>query len=326
MEALPVAGLRNFDTFALLAPGVAPPPDTPNARGPGVSPGLGTAGQFSVNGLRSRENSFTVDGSDNNDEDIGTRRQGFVALATQSIESISEFQIITALGDARFGRNIGGQLNALTKSGSAQFHGSTYGFFTDSRLNARDFFDHDLGSDNLPASFALRRQSDGAPVRLDGVPIVTPNPVGDENPLTRIQLGMAASGEIPKLAIPFFVTVERLKLHASRESHFIVPTVEQRGMFDSGATGLLLNHPVVAALIPLYPTSHPGNAIFSFYPFPNNPLGPFGAQHVHRSFTGGRKGNTPLDKTRTSVWTIECKQAKDAVEFVQWRRQPDREI
>lgn len=276
METLPVAGLRNFDTFALLAPGVAPPPETANARGPGVSPGLGTAGQFSVNGLRSRENNFTVDGSDNNDEDIGARRQGFVALAPQSIESISEFQIITALGDARFGRNIGGQLNALTKSGSLKPHGSFYGFFTDSRLNARDFFDRDFRSDNLPASFELERQSDGAPVLLDGVPIVTANPVGGENPLTRIQLGTTATGQLPKLPVPLFVSLERLILHASRESHFIVPTVEQRGMFDAGATGLLLTHPAVPPLLPIFPTSMAGNAIFSLYPFPNNPLGPFG--------------------------------------------------
>ena len=271
LETLPVGGLRNFDTFALLAPGVAPPPETPNAPGPGVSAGLGTAGQFSVNGLRSRENNFTVDGSDNNDEDIGTRRQGFVALAPQSLESISEFQIITALGDARFGRNIGGQVNALTKSGSPEFHGALYGLLTDSRLNSRDFFDGTQS--NGPSSFALTRQSDGAPVLLDGRPIVTPNPVGGENPLTRTQLGLVGSGLVPKLDDPFFVSLERLKLRASRESHFIVPTVEQRGLFDSGATGLLLDGPVPD--VPNFPSTINGNAIFSLYPFPNNPLGPF---------------------------------------------------
>ena len=44
---------------------------------------------FAVNGLRSRANNFTVDGSDNNDEDIGVRRQGFVALipATNRIDA-----------------------------------------------------------------------------------------------------------------------------------------------------------------------------------------------------------------------------------------------
>src|SRR5581483_5092409 len=41
--------------------------------GPGLGAGFGTPGQFSVNGLRARSNNFTVDGSDNNDEDVGVR-------------------------------------------------------------------------------------------------------------------------------------------------------------------------------------------------------------------------------------------------------------
>jgi hypothetical protein len=278
METLPVPGLRSFDTFALLAPGVAPPPETPNTRGPGVSPGLGAAGQFSVNGLRSRENNFTVDGSDNNDEDIGTRRQGFVALAPQSIESLNEFQIVTALGDARFGRRVGGQVDALTKSGSSEFHGSLYGFITDDRLNAHDFFDGKTSGG--PSSFALTRQSDGASVLLDGRPIVTPNPVGDENSLTRAQLGFAVGGPVPKFDSTFFVSLERVKTRADRESHFVVPTVEQRGFLGSGATGLILDGRTDKdgnpAPLPLFPSNVPGDAVFSLYPFPNNPLGPFG--------------------------------------------------
>ena len=77
-----------------------------NVAGPGVGAGVGSAGQFSTNGLRSRGNNFTVDGSDNNDEDIGVRRQGFVALIPQPAESIQEYQVITLLAPAQFGRNI----------------------------------------------------------------------------------------------------------------------------------------------------------------------------------------------------------------------------
>src|SRR5256885_5517502 len=124
----------------MLCLGAPPPPQTlGSVAGPGVGAGVGTAGQFAVNGLRSRANNFTVDGSDNNDEDVGVRRQGFVALAPQPIESLQEFQIITALADARFGRNIGGQVNALTKSGGTQNHGMFYGFLTNDAFNARDF-------------------------------------------------------------------------------------------------------------------------------------------------------------------------------------------
>lgn len=80
LRRLPLGGTtvtRTFDELALLLPGVAPPPQTiGDVAGPGVGPGVGSAGQFSANGLRSRGNNFTVDGSDNNDEDIGVRRHG----------------------------------------------------------------------------------------------------------------------------------------------------------------------------------------------------------------------------------------------------------
>src|SRR5207244_10549264 len=138
---------RSFDDFALLAIGVAPPPQTlGSVAGPGVGAGVGSAGQFSVNGLRSRANNFTVDGSDNNDEDIGVRRQGFVALVPQPIESIQEYQLITLLAPAQFGRNIGAQVNAVSKSGGNQTHGTVYGLFNSSQLNSRKFFDTNFGN------------------------------------------------------------------------------------------------------------------------------------------------------------------------------------
>lgn len=275
MEALPVSGFRSFDTFALLVPGVLPPPATFSASGPGVSAGVGTAGIFSVNGQRSRENNFTIDGSDNNDEDIGTRRQGFLIPIPQAVESIEEFQIITALADARFGRNIGGQVNALTKTGTHGLHGSLYGFFTNDRFNARDFFD--VTAPHTPASFTLRRASDNSEVLLDGRPLVVTNPATGKNQLDRKQMGLTAGGRIPWTENFFFFSGERQMLDATQESHFAVPTVRQRGLFDLGETGALELSPFLPVPRPLSPASLPGNAIFSLYPFPNNPLGPYGA-------------------------------------------------
>src|SRR5437867_5472186 len=121
VSLLPIGSVtlvRTFDELTLLLPGVAPPPQTlGSVVGPGIGAGVGSAGQFSVNGLRSRANNFTVDGSDNNDEDIGVRRQGFVALIPQPIESIKEYQAITLLAPAQYGRNVGSQVNAISKSG-----------------------------------------------------------------------------------------------------------------------------------------------------------------------------------------------------------------
>src|SRR5882724_9297729 len=142
---------RTFDELGLLLPGVALPPRTlGSVAGPGVGPGVGSAGQFSVNGMRSRSNNFTVDGSDNNDEDIGVRRQGFLALVPQPIESIREFQMITLLAPAQFGRNVGGQVNAISKSGGNDTHGTVYGFLNASQLNARNFFDTASGNASSP--------------------------------------------------------------------------------------------------------------------------------------------------------------------------------
>ncbi|HEX6182696.1 MAG TPA: carboxypeptidase-like regulatory domain-containing protein, partial [Pyrinomonadaceae bacterium] len=154
MQSLPLGGetlTRTFDELALLAPGVAPAPETiGGGSGPGVGAGVGTSGQFSANGLRSRANNFTVDGSDNNDEDIGVRRQGFLALVPQPVESVHEYQVITLLAPAQFGRNLGAQVNAVSRSGSKGFHGSLYGLFNSSRLNARNFFDTTNGNATTP--------------------------------------------------------------------------------------------------------------------------------------------------------------------------------
>src|SRR5205085_4789544 len=58
--ALPIGSntfTRSFDELALLLPGVAPPPQTiGGVAGSGVGPGVGSAGQFAVNGIRSRAN------------------------------------------------------------------------------------------------------------------------------------------------------------------------------------------------------------------------------------------------------------------------------
>ena len=52
------------------------------------------------------------------------RRQGFVALIPQPIESIKEYQIITLLASAQFERNLAAQVNAVSKSGGSETHGA----------------------------------------------------------------------------------------------------------------------------------------------------------------------------------------------------------
>ena len=82
------------------------------------------------------------------------RRQGFVALNSQPIESVKEYQAITLLAPAQFGRNIGAQVNAVSKSGGSATHGTLYGFFNSSQLNARNAFDTANGGSDPLAAFS----------------------------------------------------------------------------------------------------------------------------------------------------------------------------
>lgn len=281
LQSLPLPGVRTFDDLAFLAPGVAPPPMAIGGGvGPGVGPGVGTSGQFAVNGMRSRANNFTIDGSDNNDDDIGVRRQGFTSLISQSIESMQAVQIVTLLPEPQLGRNMGAQINGVSRSGGQQFHGTLYGFYNDRRLRARDPFDLTGG----PAAFPLKRAGDGTDIMIgrglqDGTlvdlrPLAPLNPVGGESPYTRGQYGFVLGGPLIKDRTHFFASYERQQINALRESHFAVPTTAQRGIGGYGEYGLTTQNEAGNPSLVLA-SSYIGNAYLSLYPFPNNPRGPY---------------------------------------------------
>jgi hypothetical protein len=295
LTALPLAETRSFEALALLLPGVAPPPQpTGSAVGPGIGAGIGASGQFSVNGSRSRSNNFTVDGSDNNDEDVGVRRQGFVTLVPQSIESLQEFQIFTHLWDAGNGRNPGSQANAVSQSGTNRLHGTLYGFFNESALNARNFFDYTSDkATSYPLTarafsrFTNRAQDETIPVNVvipvnattsQIRPIIQPNPSDVKDQFQRALGGVSLGFPLSRDKTFFFASFERQHIKAQQETHFAVPTIAQRGFLGSGATGFTL--PTLNLGATTNPTFRPtftaGDAIFSLFPFPNNPVGPYG--------------------------------------------------
>src|SRR2546421_3556742 len=303
VQSLPLGGVtltRTFDELALYLPDVALPPQTiGGGSGPGVGSGVGTSGQFSSNGLRSRANNFTVDGSDNNDEDIGVRRQGFFALVPQPVESIKEYQVITLLAPAQFGRNIGAQVNAISRSGGSSHHGTLYGLFNSSQLNARDFFDTNFGS----AVSQLR--SGTQPVIVSPSLVFNPatlnfNPVGGhavtvqqgsggKDSSTLSQGGFVLGGPVVAKKVFYFVSAEGEVLNASKEESFVVPTVAERGAFATGATGIFQD-PFTGQPIFTFPSTLGGDAVFSLYPFPNNPAGVYGENTFTQQLPSGARG------------------------------------
>lgn len=307
---LPLGGttlVRTFDELAPLMPGVAPPPQTiGNGSGPGVGAGVGSAGQFAVNGLRSRGNNFTVDGSDNNDEDIGVRRQGFLELVPQPIESVQEYQVITALAPAQFGRNMGAQVNAVSRSGGETMHGAFYGMINSSQLNARNPFDTTNGNEQsllfsgnqrvvVARDFVSIFPFGNANINRrvfspSGTPqqITVRNQSGGEDSFTLGQGGFVLGGPLrptqsgKNLSAFYFISAEGHLLNATEEKSFAVPIVARRGIFGTGASSNL-NPPPLNPLNPLslnrftFSNSLQGNAVYSFFPFPNNPQGVYGA-------------------------------------------------
>jgi len=89
--------------------------------------------------------------------------------------------------------------------------------------------------------------------------------------------------------------VEGQVLNANKEVHFAVPTIAQRGAFNSGASGLAVN-PLNGNAINEFPTTVPGDAIFSFFPFPNNPRGVYGDNTLTQLLPASAQGKVASGK------------------------------
>jgi hypothetical protein len=89
---------------------------------------------IAVNGARSSQNTFTVDGAD-----VTDRGSNITIQAYPSVDSIGEFKVLRSLYPAESGRSGGGQVNVVTRSGEKDFHGSVYWFYRDEKLNANNF-------------------------------------------------------------------------------------------------------------------------------------------------------------------------------------------
>jgi Carboxypeptidase regulatory-like domain len=89
---------------------------------------------FSTNGSQAQQNSYLVNGNDANDLPLNT------PLNQPNPDAIAEVQMITNTINPEYGRNSGAIMNATTRSGTNQFHGSAFEFYRDTFLNTKNFF------------------------------------------------------------------------------------------------------------------------------------------------------------------------------------------
>lgn len=112
---------------------------------------------------------------------------------------------------------------------------------------------------------------------LDGNPLMVRNQSGGEDSFTFGQAGATLGGAIVPNRLFYFVSNEFQKINASQEKNFAVPTIEQRGAFRTGASGVFRNPFTNSPLAnPAIPNSLSSAAIFSLFPFANNPNGVYG--------------------------------------------------
>jgi hypothetical protein len=137
INELPLLG-RNIITLVTLGPGAIPRQlggfthdinnDLQGNRG-------AVAFNAPVNGARSTENSYILDGAYDTDQNV--RSISVIPL----METVAEFRIQSSMAPAEFAQSGGGVIDVATKSGSQHFHGNAFEFFRNEATDARGFFE-----------------------------------------------------------------------------------------------------------------------------------------------------------------------------------------
>jgi hypothetical protein len=158
---LPLNG-RDWTQLATLQPGVISVRAQASTGATANRGNRGFGDQLADSGHRPNENTYRVDGININDYSNGA--PGSVLGASLGVDAIQEFSVVTTNYTAEYGRTSGAVINAITKSGTNQVHGTGYFFDRDKVFDARNFFD---GPSIPPFRRTQFGGSIGAPIRKD---------------------------------------------------------------------------------------------------------------------------------------------------------------
>jgi hypothetical protein len=172
VENIPLNG-RSFQDLISMTPGVV-------TQSPQAGTAATTSGDFSVNGQRTESNYYSVDGVSGNlsaGNGYGTQSaatSGSVPSSTAlgttqslvSVDALQEFRVESSSYSAEYGHGPGGQFVLMTRSGTNQFHGTTYDYLRNNFFDANDWF-----NDHNRKPLAPLRQNDfggtlGGPITI----------------------------------------------------------------------------------------------------------------------------------------------------------------
>jgi outer membrane receptor protein involved in Fe transport len=228
VRELPLNG-RSWTDLAQLQPGVNAIQTQPTFAQGTDRGNRGFGQQLTISGARPQQNNYRLDGVSLNDYANGA--PGSVLGGSLGVDAIQEFSVLTSNYSAEYGKTSGGVVNAITRSGTNQIHGSVYEFLRNSRLDARNYFD----DHSLP------------------IP-----------PFKRNQFGGAVGGPIVKNHTFFFADYEGIRQSKGISTVTFVPSAAARG-------GTLCSTPEGNSCIPTtVPVDPAAQKFFTFYHLPNN--------------------------------------------------------
>src|SRR5215475_12038685 len=152
VRALPLA-TQNYQQLLTLSTG------TYSELNASAQLGRGTTKVF-VNGQREDNNNYLIEGISATDYNVA--QNYYVPLPNPDV--IQEFKVQTSLYDASQGRNGGGNVNAILKTGTRELHGDVYEFFRNDALNANEYFHNATGQPRPPVKQNIFGGSLGGPV------------------------------------------------------------------------------------------------------------------------------------------------------------------
>jgi len=311
---------RNWVQLIALAPGVSN--DLADQVYVGTTNPSGQANTINVavNGARSSQNTFTVDGSD-----ITDRGSNITIQAYPSVDSIQEFKIMRGLFAAESGRSGGGQINVITRGGGSNFHGSAFEFLRNEVLNANDFLT------NSSTSPQFGRNTDNgkakrAPFRYNNFGGTFSGPVY----LPKKVFGPLGSDSIKERVFFFFSEEVRRDRRFSAAATTSVPDASLRnGVFpipvcinrpalgEANCTGQFIlpaNTPIPASF--LSPTALGYvQGIYNKLPLPNSPTvaNPFALVTGIRGIADFREEVVRFDFRLSSQWTAYYRYQHDSI-------------
>ncbi len=202
VENMPVSG-RTVNNLMTLVPGVAAGGSTYGTSSGDQAGGARTNsiafGNYFIGGAFGNQSAFFIDGVSSNGP--ANNVNGIIA----SQDFVQEFRVATNNVSAEYGNYAGGVINVTTKSGTNEFHGSTYDYLRNTVLNSNDFFSNHAG---------LAR-----------------------SPLIQNQFGGNVGGPIKRNKAFFFFGYEGTRTHGAVLSTTTVPTTAQLSG-DFSAAGL----------------------------------------------------------------------------------------